>query len=102
MRLLLTALALLIGLSVPAAVPAAAESHTFVLSDISDGYGIDRCLTTGARCGSLLADAYCRSHDFRQAASFRPLAAADITGTLLVAERARPAAGTLIAIECSR
>ncbi len=98
MRILLSALALLAGFS----APAAAENRIFVLSDISDGYGIDRCLATGAQCGSLLANAYCQSHDFRQAASFRPLAPGDVTGTLLVADRARPAAGTLIAIECSR
>jgi hypothetical protein len=85
-------------------LPASAENKTFVIANASDGYGVDQCLTTHARCGTLLADAYCTAHDFRQAASFHKVETADVTGTVLVADTAKPKAGrdTLIAIECSR
>ncbi|MGD9846873.1 MAG: hypothetical protein AB7O60_17510 [Variibacter sp.] len=85
-------------------LPASAEHKTFVIANASDGYGVDQCLTTNARCGMLLADAYCTAHDFRQAASFRKVETADVTGAILVAETASAKAGrdSFIAIECSR
>jgi hypothetical protein len=85
-------------------LPASAEHKTFVIANASDGYGVDQCLTTNARCGTLLADAYCTAHDFRQAASFRKVETAEVTGTVLVAEtaKAKPGHDIFIAIECSR
>jgi hypothetical protein len=87
-----------------AAAPASAENRTFVIANASDGYGVDQCLTTGARCGALLAKAYCQAHDFRQATSFHKLAATEVTSAILVADRASAKAtdDALIAIECSR
>ncbi len=49
-----------------AASPAEAETHTFLV-DFSDGYGIDRCLASGAQCGSAAAAAYCKSREFAHA-----------------------------------
>lgn len=47
------------------------EKRTFIIASDPDGYGVDRCLATGASCGAVVATAYCRSRDFTQAASFR-------------------------------
>jgi len=77
-------LALLPLLSLPVAsfgiiAPAAAEVRTFVVGN-DDGYGIDRCLATGASCGEAVAGAYCRSQNFLEAKSFRRLERDEITG----------------------
>ena len=52
-------------------VSAQAENRIFIIANDPDGYGVDRCLATGARCGTAVATAYCRSREFTQAASFR-------------------------------
>jgi hypothetical protein len=101
MRVLLVSV--LAAFSFASTLPAAAENKTFVIANVSDGYGVDQCLTTGARCGALLANAYCQAHDFQTAASFRKLGASDVTGAILVADaKAKDSADALIAIECSR
>jgi hypothetical protein len=48
----------------------ASETRTFVIATASDGYGIDRCLTSGSACGQSVAAAFCRTQDFDQAVSF--------------------------------
>lgn len=42
----------------------------------NDGYGVADCLTGGAACGQLIADAYCEAHGYRRATSFGPAAEA--------------------------
>ena len=88
------------------ATAAAADTRTFVIDNSSDGYGVDQCLATGARCGTLIANAYCQSQAYERAASFRRLEAGELTGTLPVAQTAaavqRVPSSTLIAIECTR
>ena len=32
---------------------AQAEKRTFIIANNSDGYGVDRCLATGATCGAV-------------------------------------------------
>lgn len=59
---------------------AQAEKRTFIIANNSDGYGVDRCLATGATCGVPVATAYCQSHDFARAASFRKIDRDEITG----------------------
>ena len=80
-------------------VAAQAERRIFIIANNPDGYGIDRCLAAGESCGTAVASAYCRSHDFAQAASFRKIDRAEITGAI-------PAGfaktDEFIAIECSR
>ena len=65
-------------------VSAQAEKRIFVIANDPDGYGVDRCLATGARCGAAVATAYCRSREFTQAASFRRVEREEITGTIPV------------------
>ena len=36
---------------------AQAEKRTFIIANNADGYGVDRCLATGARCGLTVATA---------------------------------------------
>ena len=90
---------------VAAAGSAQAEKQIFIIANNSDGYGIDRCLANGASCGSAAATAYCRTHEFRQAISYRKVERDDITGAV-------PNAGgtgcrgtscdEFVAIECGR
>jgi hypothetical protein len=80
-----------------------AERRTFIIASNADGYGVDRCLASGAACGIALATAYCRAHDFEQAVAFRKIARTDITGT--IAASAAVCSGLcdeLVAIECGR
>jgi hypothetical protein len=84
------------------AAPASAETRTFVIADVADGYGVDQCLASGARCGALVADAYCQARDYRRAASFRKVDATAITGTIAVAAEMPRPASALVAIECAR
>jgi hypothetical protein len=79
---------------------AQAEKRTFIIANNADGYGVDRCLATGANCGIPVATAYCRSRDFERAASFHRVAREEITGAV-------PALGgsarqEFVAIECLR
>jgi hypothetical protein len=85
-------------------VSAQAEKRIFVIANNSDGYGIDRCLATGAACGAVVATAYCRSRDFSQAASYRRADRGEIVGVVPAATAACDGVGCseFVAIECSR
>jgi hypothetical protein len=85
-------------------VSAQAEKRIFIIANDADGYGIDRCLASGAPCGAAVAAAYCQSRDFTRAGSFRKVDRDEITGAV-------PAGGAackggicneFVAIECSR
>jgi hypothetical protein len=98
MRHLFSSLFLALVLS---ASSAQAENRTFLLANYADGYGIDRCLAAGTPCGSAAATAYCKSHAFTQAVSYRKV---DVTGTI-PAGRDACSGGVcdqFVAIECSR
>jgi len=97
MRILLAAAALaLIG-----AVPAGAETRIFIIENHSD-YGVDQCLVTGARCGKVVASAYCQARNFAQAVSFRKVEPDEITGASLHASCRSATCGDWVAIECTR
>jgi hypothetical protein len=83
-----------------AASAARAETRLFVIANNPDGYGVDRCLATGARCGGIIASAYCRSQDFAEARSFRRIDQNEI----VLAGAAPSGAGKeeYVAIECTR
>ena len=49
------------------ATSASAEQRMFIIANNADGYGVDRCLASGASCGAAIAAAYCRSREFNQA-----------------------------------
>ena len=61
-------------------VSAEAEKRIFVIANNADGYGVDRCLASGATCGRAVATAYCKAKDFAQAGSFRQVDREEITG----------------------
>lgn len=80
-------------------VSAQAEKRIFIIANNPDGYGVDRCLSTGASCGVAVATAYCRSREFTQASSFRKVDRDEITGAI----PAGPGRNEeFVAIECSR
>jgi hypothetical protein len=98
MRYLLAAL--VIASAVPSAA-AQAEKRIFIIANNSDGYGVDRCLATGANCGVAVATAYCRSRDYAQAASFRKIDHDEITG-IVPRSNGSFARDEFVAIECLR
>jgi hypothetical protein len=97
MRLVLACLSLFLLLT----VAVEAETRMFVV-DSDDGYGVDRCLATGASCGAAVARAYCRSQAFADARSFRKVAQSDITAAVPAKPACRGACSELVAIECTR
>jgi hypothetical protein len=103
MRILLAALTFAAALHVN--VSAQAETRTFIIASYADGYGIDRCLATGAACGAAAATAYCRSRDFNQAASYRQVARDEISGVVPVSGGTAcrgSGCNEFVAIECAR
>src|SRR5262249_4356650 len=88
-----------------ALAPARAEKRIFIIANHADDYGVDRCLANGSTCGTPAATAYCQTHEFNKAVSFRKIDRDHITG-------AGPAPGgsgckgascdEFVAIECMR
>ena len=101
MRYVLAALTFCAALYFNVSVSAQADKRTFIVANNADGYGIDRCLATGAACGAAAAAAYCRSRDYNKAASYRRLDRDEITGTTGGACKGE-ACNEFVAIECSR
>lgn len=93
---------LAVGLIVAGA--ASAENRTFIIQNNADGYGIDRCLANGERCGTVVATAYCQSQSFALAKSFRKIERDEVTGAVPVstAKACHGDCDSLVAIECSR
>ncbi len=89
---------------VPAFLTAAsAEKRTFIIANSPDGYGVDRCLATGASCGAAAAAAYCQSKEFAAAASFRKVERDEITGAVPASGQCgRNGCDEFVAIECRR
>ena len=58
---------------------ASAENRTFIIPNNPDGYGVDRCLANGERCGAAVAAAYCQSQSFARANSFQRIERDEIT-----------------------
>jgi len=85
------------------AAPAAAENRVFVIANHADGYGIDRCLANGERCGAVVAAAYCQSQSFTAAKSFRKIERDEITGVVpTIGAICAGDCESFVAIECSR
>src|SRR4051812_40327561 len=84
-------------------VPAMAESRIFIIANHADGYGVDRCLANGERCGVTVATAYCQSRAFALAKSFRKIEREEITGAVPAGGSVCPGGcDSFVAIECSR
>ncbi len=83
---------------------AQAEKRVFIIANSSDGYGVDRCLATGAECGKTVANSYCRSREFARAIAFRNVGRDDITGAIPAGPNGchGRSCDSFIAIECSR
>jgi hypothetical protein len=83
---------------------AAAENRVFIIVNHADGYGVDRCLATGERCGVTVATAYCQSHSFTLAKSFRKIERDEITGAVPASSNSACSGSceSFVAIECSR
>src|SRR3954465_10485708 len=83
---------------------AAAENRVFIIVNHADGYGVDRCLATGERCGGTVGTADCQSHSFTLAKSFRKIERDEITGAVPAASNSACGGSceNFVAIECSR
>ena len=80
MRAMITAA--VVAAMVCGASAAQAEKRIFIVANNGDGYGVDRCLASGAACGAAAANSYCRTHEFGQALSYRKVDRDDITGAI--------------------
>jgi len=83
---------------------ARADSRVFIISNQSDGYGVDQCLAKGEKCGANAARSYCQSRDFAQASSYRRVDPDEITGSVPKTGRNCNHAGCdeYVAITCER
>jgi hypothetical protein len=84
------------------AAPALADSRVFIISSQADGYGIDRCLAGGEKCGASAASAYCKSREFAQATAFRRVDPDEITGSVPRQVAGGNAREEYVAITCQR
>jgi hypothetical protein len=83
--------------------PAQAEKRLFIIANNADGYGVDRCLASGAPCGTAAATAYCTSHEFNKALSFRKIDRDDLTGAIPTSTGCKGAhCDEFVALECGR
>jgi hypothetical protein len=93
--------ALVFAAALGGSVSAQAEKRVFIIANNSDGYGIDRCLASGANCGAAVAAAYCRARQYAQAASFRKVDRDESTGAVPTST-SLAARDEFVAIECLR
>ena len=83
MRSLLATAAICVAICLAMAAGAAhAEKRMFIVPSSGDGYGIDTCLASGAACGKAMASAYCHTHKFARAVSYRKVDRDEITGAV--------------------
>jgi hypothetical protein len=101
MRSILAILALAAVFTASAAL---ADSRVFIVANQSDGYGVDRCLATGDKCGAHAALSYCKSRDFAQATSYRRIDPDEVTGSIPKAAGgcAHGSCSEFVAITCQR
>lgn len=103
MRTILVSLTAVLCLGLVTA--AQAERRMFIISSNPDGYGVDRCLASGDKCGTMVANAYCKNHQFAQATSFRKVDREDITGAISADGSGSckgPHCDDIVAIVCNR
>jgi hypothetical protein len=93
--------ALVFAAALGGSVTAQAEKRIFIIANNADGYGVDRCLASGANCGAAVAKAYCQSRAYAQAGSFRKVDRDEITGAVPSTNGAS-GRDEFVAIECVR
>ena len=83
---------------------ARAEQHMFLVANDADGYGIDRCLASGEKCGAAAANAYCRTQAFTAAAKYHKVGQDDLTGAIVkdASATCQPDTCEVVAIVCLR
>jgi hypothetical protein len=83
---------------------ASAETRLFIVANHADGYGIDRCLAKGDKCGAHAARSFCQSRDFAQASNYRRVDPDEITGSVPKdgANCAHGGCDEYVAITCQR
>ena len=83
---------------------ARAEQHMFLVANDSDGYGVDRCLASGEKCGAAAANAYCRTQAFTAAAKYHKADQDDFTGAITkeAPVACQPGTCEVVAIVCLR
>jgi hypothetical protein len=83
---------------------ARAEQHMFLVANDSDGYGVDRCLASGEKCGAAAANAYCRTQAFTAAAKYHKADQDDFTGAITkeASIACQPGTCEVVAIVCLR
>jgi hypothetical protein len=95
---------LVLAAALCASVSAQAERRIFIIANDADDYGVDRCLASGASCGTAVANAYCKARDFTQARSFHKVDREEVTGA--VPSNGANCRGSsceeFVAIECTR
>lgn len=98
------AVALVACVLLAATSSAFAETRMFVIANQADGYGVDRCLAKGERCGRVVAEAFCQSRAFKAATAFHKIDADDVTGSVPAPSTActGSACGEYVAITCQR
>jgi hypothetical protein len=69
----------LVGVVCAFVASAQAENRMFIIAN-GDGYGVDRCLASGDKCGGAAANAYCKTQEFASAAAYRKVDREDVTG----------------------
>ena len=86
------------------AASAQAERRMFIIANDADGYGVDRCLASGEKCGSAAANAYCKTQAFAQAATYHKADRSDLTGAISDADGGgcREVTCNVVAIVCTR
>ena len=83
---------------------AQAEKRIFIIANNADGYGVDRCLASGAKCGAAAATALCRAREYSLAVSYRKVDRDEVTGIIPATSRDCPGGSCehFVAIECTR
>ena len=98
-----TVLAGSIALALSFASAQATERRMFIIPNDADGYGVDRCLAKGDRCGTAAANSYCQTHSYGQAASFHKVEREEITGSIPGVDACRGGkCPDLVAIVCTK
>ncbi len=82
--------------------PVRAETKIFFVENQPDGYGIDQCLASGAKCGKPMASAYCQSRQYGEAVSFRKAGPEEMPRDSGEAACSGSGCVDFVAIECQR
>ena len=91
---------------VVSASTALADRRVFIVANQPDGYGIDKCLANGERCGAPAARAYCEANKFKTASAYRRLDPDEVTGAIPASSGQKcsgsACAAEYVAITCER